>query len=439
MTFPTNVLQQVATYQRGGLAWLLNSYAFIERSNKKFQNFENEIANLGSSITFDLPPRLITSNTLVANFQAATQRVQTLSVNQSANTSYSFTNQERIFNVDKQGDSYLPQFVKSAVANLGSIIERDIARNAISGVINSNTSSPGFGTANVTSGPYRFYGNGFTAINSYGQLAQMIANFKDYGAVDEDIEVFLPMVDVPAIVNSGLNQFAIRRNDDIAMSWEIGEFGTPPVKYYQSNLLPIQYSGNTGNLQQVLTLVSVNDPTGQNVTQMTFSGASASDANAVKAGDLFQFQDGVSGQTNIRFLTFIGYTPSQQPVQFRATTDAASTAGGNVTVNITPALSWVAGPNQNLSVPLNPGMRILGLPNHRAGLVVGGRALFLAMPRLPDQPPFATASEYDMESAASLRLTYGAIFGQNQLGFVHDAVWDSVCVPEYTMRIIFPM
>ena len=133
------------------------------------------------------------------------------------------------------------------------------------------------------------YGNGSTAISSYQQLAQAIMFFKNYGSVAEGIKVYLPDTVVPAVVGNGLNQFVPHRNDEIAMSWEVGDFGTPFVSYYQSNLMPIHVSGNTGVLQQTLTVVSTNDPTGQNVTQITVSGASASDANAVFSGDLFQF------------------------------------------------------------------------------------------------------------------------------------------------------
>ena len=102
--------------------------------------------------------------------------------------------------------------------------------------------------------------------------------FKNYGAVAEGIKVYLPDTVVPAVVGNGLNQFVPHRNDEIAMSWEVGDFGTPLVSYYQSNLMPIHVSGNTGVMQQTLTVVSTNDPTGQNVTQITVSGASATDA-----------------------------------------------------------------------------------------------------------------------------------------------------------------
>jgi hypothetical protein len=379
---------------------------------------------------------MTTTAGLVANWIPASQRVATLTVNQAVNTSYSFTNQERIFFVDKSGDSYLPTFVKSAIAEIGATIEIDISRNAISGVINNNPLSPGYGTPNTTSGPYRFANDGVTVINSYQQLQQFVVNFRDTGMAEE-IKVFLPQTKVPAIIGSSLSQFALRRNNETAMSWELGEFGG--VNYYQSNLLPVQTAGTVGNSAQTLTLVSVNDASGQNVTAMTFSGATNNDVNAIKAGDLLSFNDGVSGQQNMRYLTRFGKNASDQKVQFRATANAAANGSGQVTINIAPALCWVAGPTQNINNPLNAGMQASALPNHRAGLIVGGDAFYVAMPKLPEERPYDSVSEYDPETGASLRLSYGSLLGQNQMGFIHSALWDSFLVPEYSMRIAFPL
>lgn len=398
--------------------------------------------NLGSSVTFDLPPRFTTSIGLVASFQPANQRVHTLTLDQATNTSYAFTAQERIFNVEKDTESYMETFGRSATAEMGANIEANLALNANSHVpVYSvvNGQSVPTGALHTESGPYRFYGNGVAAINSYQSLAQMIANFKNYGSVKEGIKVVLPDTVIPAIVGTGLNQFAPNRNNDIAMSWEVGEFGTPPVMYYQSNLLPIHTAGNVGNNGTTLTVLSTNDPTGANITQITFSGAGTSDANAILSGDLLQFQDNVSGQTNVRFLTFIGHTISNQPVQVRATANAASDGSGHVTVSITPALQATAGGTQNINTNIVAGMQVQALPNHRCGLVIGGNALFLAMPRLPDQAPFPTANEYDPDTGVSMRMTYGSLFGQNQMGLIHDATWASTLVPEYSMRIAFPL
>lgn len=43
-----NILQQVITYNESNLALLLNMFAFISTSNKKFQRFNDDIPkNLG--------------------------------------------------------------------------------------------------------------------------------------------------------------------------------------------------------------------------------------------------------------------------------------------------------------------------------------------------------------------------------------------------------
>jgi hypothetical protein len=434
MAFPTNILQQVQTYQRSSLGYLQNLCCFLSNANKKFKDFEKIVDNLGSVVTFDLPPRATTVQGLVASFQPAVQRLQSLAVTQSSNSSFTVTNQERIFNVDKTSQSYMVEFGKAFTQELAASIEIDIAKNATSHVMDQQT-----GQLQTNSGPYRFFGNGITPIDSYQQLQQAVVNFKNYGAVSEGMKVYLPDTKIPAIVGSGLNQFAPMRNNDIAMSWEVGNFGTPRVDYYQSNLLPIHEAGGVGNRQDLLTVVSTNDPTGANITQITFSGVTvANDPEAVLSGDLLQFQDNVGSFKNMRFLTFIGHTVSDQPVQVRATADAAATSG-NVTVNIFPALSVAAGGNQNLNQNILAGMQVKFLPRHRAGLIVGGNAFYLAMPTLPPQEPFPSHAEYDKTTGASIRLTYGTLFGQNQMGLIYDAIWGSTLVPEYSMRLAFPV
>jgi hypothetical protein len=432
--FANNILQQVQTYQRSSLALLLNLCCHISTSNTKFKDFDKIQANLGSVVTFDLPPRFTTTAGLVASFQAANQRVQNLPADQSNNTSFSVTAQQRIFNLEKGEEDYMRVFGKSAIAELANLVEQNIALNWASAVVSQVDN-----TTNTFSGPYRFFGDGSTAITSYQQLAQANMFFKNYGSVAEGMKVYLPDTIIPAIVGNGLNQFVPNRNDDIAMSWEVGDFGTPLVKYYQSNLMPIHVSGNTGINAQTLTVISTNDPTGQNVTQITLSGASTSDANAVFSGDMFQFKDGVSNQPNMRYLTFIGHAQSANPVQVRATANAASNGSGNVTISVFPALNWAGGANQNLNNPIAAGMQLLTFPSHRCGGILGGDSLFVAMPQLPEQSPYDTANEYDPDTGASLRLTYGSLFGQNQTGMIYDEVHGSVIVPEYSMRYLVPL
>ncbi len=217
------------------------------------------------------------------------------------------------------------------------------------------------------------------------------------------------------------------------MDWELSDYSG--ANWYSSTNLPKHSAGTVGNEATTLTVVSINAAG----TQLTLSGATASDANAIKAGDILTFNDGVSGQTNVSFLKFTGHTPSQQKVQVNAQNDASADGSGQVVVNIFPALVPVT-PLQatsNITTPIVAGMQLSVAPDHIAGLLYTIISLFLAMPQLPDESPFVTANQVDMETGASLRMYYGSKFGENVRGLVHDQIWGSTLVPEYAMRLIF--
>ena len=437
---PVNILQTVQTYQKAELAWLLNSYVGISKANKKFEDFNDLTANLGDTVVFDTTPRYISYAGLVITEQPSTQRVQSLTCSQAANVAAAYTDQQFIFNVRE----YMDRFGISAMKELGAIIESDILRNFVSGVIVNDPQNANFGSPQLHSGPFRFYGDGVTPINSFTQLAQAVANFEDFGAATHDMMSILPVANIPAIVGTGLNQFAMRRNDEIAMDWELGRFAN--TEWYESNLLPTHVSGTIGNTaapNNIMTVVSVNDPTGVNVTSISFTEPTGgTDANAVKAGDLFQFNDGVSGQPNMRFLTFIGHKVTQQPVQFRATANAGTTAGA-ITVQIETisgvGLVWAQNQNQNINNTIVAGMTVTPLPSHRAGILMSGNQFYLAMPRLPDESPFTTVNMTDADSGASIRHYFGSQFGMNNRAYVRDAIWGSTLVSENSLRMIFPL
>jgi hypothetical protein len=407
----SNILQQVQTYQMSSLALLQNLNCFIYTANTKFKDFEKLEANLGSTVTFDLPPRFSSNTSLVATFQDTQQRVQNLTVGNAYNVAYAFSNQEFIFNVEQ----YMDRFGKSAVAELGAIVESNVAQNCV-----TNT--------------YRFFGDGVTAINSYGQLSQALAYYRNYGSPRNDIKVYLSDLAVPSIVNTGLNQFVIDRNEELANSWMIGDYDN--ASFYRSNLLPLHTAGSVGIAGSTLTVISLS----ADGTTLVVSGAALNDPAAILQYDHLQFQDNVAGQPNMRFLTFIGHQPSGNPVQVQATATAASDGAGHVTITISPPLISSAGSqNQNINNPVASGMQLKVLPSARYGAIAGGDSLFLAMPRLPEEVPFPTAAEPDPDTGVSMRMYYGSMFGQNQRGFVNDVIWGSTLVPEYAMALVFPL
>jgi P22 coat protein - gene protein 5 len=419
MTIPNNVLVNVPTYQEGALALMTNENAFVGTANARFKNFQDEIAQLGQTVTFDLPPRGIATGSLVANFQGMTQRVQSLTVNTPASFSFAFNNEQFVYNVK----DYMEKFGKAAIAELGAIVEADVANVCV-----NNT--------------YRFYGDGVTAINSYSQLATALAYFRNYSAISSDTRGYIPDLAVPGIINSGLSQFVTKRNEETANSWELGSFSR--TEWYQSNLLPIHVAGLVGNgasaAVQTLTVVSTNDPTGTAISQITCTcDASLSGATGViKNGDVAVFKDGVAGLPNMRYLTFVGHKQSANPVQIRMTADADA-SGTTVVLSIAPTLCAVPSGAQNIANNIVAGMKIIVMPSHRAGMINSGNTLFLAMPRLPDQSPFVTANKADPETGISIRMTHGATFGQNTLGTVFDTIYGYTQVEENAMRILFPL
>lgn len=372
-------------------------------------------------MSFDLPPRFNTTNSLVVSFQPAVQRVQQLTVDKQASTAYEFTAQQFIFNVR----DYMDKFGKSAIAEIGSEVEADVAALA-----ETNT--------------FRFYGDGVTPISTYLQLANALAFHRNFGAAKSHTKGYLSDLTFPPIVNSGLNQFTLERGNREAMSWEVGQFSN--CEWYQSNLLKTHLAGTVGNSGAVLTVTDFARNADGAVYRISFSGAPASDPNAVKQYDKFQFVDGVSGQPNLRFLTFIGHQLSQCPVQFAAASDAASDGTGSVTVTLTTPLLAATNPNQSpqgqemgISAPIAIGMQVNVLPDHRCGLIISGDPLFLAMPKLPEEVPYPTSVQTDPDSGASIRQYYGSLFGQNQRGMVHDIIWGSTLVPEYALMIALPV
>lgn len=407
-------LRQVQTYQSSELAFMHNSFAAIHNFNKRFKDFEKLTANLGSTVTFDLQPIFVTNSTLVATFQPAAQRVQTLTVSQAVNTAYSFTTEQFVFNVRE----YMDKFGKAAVMEIGSAVEANVL-------------------SNILSSTYRFFGDGVTAITSFSQLANALAYHRNYGAPRDGTEAYIPDVIVPKIVSTGLMQFVLDRNKKMANSWEIGNFSN--CEWFTSNLLPIQYAGVSGTAGVTLTVTSVTRATDGGITAISFSGASGT-TGSINANDLFQFKDGVSGFTNLRFFTFVGHQASACPVQCRATTGADAVAGA-VTITIAPKLydSSAYGSLQNVNTAIVAGMQIKVLPSHIAGMIMSGDAGFLAMPRLPEEVPFPTANAIDSESGMSFRKYYGSKFGMNERGFVNDVIWGATIVPEYAMRIVLPL
>ncbi len=443
MTTPNNTLQIVNTFNMANIGYLQNMFVVPGLWNKEFIDFNTKIvSNLGSSVTFSLQVRGAVANTLVANFQGIVQRPMTLTCDNAFSYAYDITEQERIFNLEKPAFEYMKLVGESATMNLGSSIESNAllditgTRPVMTQVGNQTVPT---GALHTEAGPVTFFGDGITDLTSYQQIEQAYQNFAATG-IDNETWVVLPNIKVPPIINSGLAQFAVNRNNQIADSWEIMKVGT--VKYVRSNLIQPHISGNVGNAAgsgSTLTVVSTNDPTGANITQITFSGATASDANAILPGDIFGYVVQSSYSTPYR-RTFYGNVPTTQIAQNRVASATAADGSGNVTVTLAmpfQSSGIVNGTVQSITQNIVAGMKFKFVPTHLPALMCTGRAAYLAMPRLRDQAPYQTSVVTDKKSGLSMRMYNGAQFGQNLYGWVNDCVSGSTIIPEYSQRLVF--
>jgi hypothetical protein len=413
-----NNFRQVETYQRSALAYLLNLMCFVNNANTKFKSFNRLSANLGSTVTYDKPDRCIAEDGLVANFQATEDRVGVLTCAESAHVGRAFTNEQFIFNARE----YMDKYGRGSMVELANKVETSVAS-----VIPGNT--------------YRYYGDGITHINTFLQLAQMLAAFRNYGAPQLDTKGFLSDISVPAIVDDGTKKFVPNRNEKLALSWKLGGFSR--AEWFESNLLPTHIAGSVGNAPEtdplhLLTVTSVvTDPDG-GISAIVASSPTATDAGAIKKDDLLSFQDKPLVTPIVRYRTWVGHAPSENPVQIRATADAGI-ATNSITIPIYPKLYSAVGPDQNITTPIIAGMTLRALPSHRCGLLMAGQPLYVAMPPLPDESPFPTANATDPDSNVSIRMYHGSEFGQNKRGMVHDCLWGKSLEAEYAMRIVFPL
>lgn len=406
MAVPINNLRAVQTYQESALAYLTNLSCFFDPRvvNTKFKDFENFTGQLGDTVTYSKPFRYVAQDTLTVTYQSSTMRQESLTVDKAKNISPAFTAEQFVFTVDK----YMDEIGMAGVQELGAVIEKDVASTIV-----DNT--------------YRFYGDGTTSINSFNQLALAMAYFRNYGSANNNYVGIIDDISQANIVGSGLSQFTLDRNNELAMSWELGKFAN--TDWFVSNLLPTHTAGYCGLNNTQLTFSSIS----ADGTQITFTHSAGVQSDFFKEGDLLYFE------TDVRYLTFVGHAPSQNAVQVRITADADS-ASGTVVANVYPALIFSStNPEANLSRALAGTDTARVITSHRAGVIMSGKPFYLAMPRLPSTDPFPSAQSIDPTTGISLRMYHGEVFGQNQRALVHDVIWGKMLTPEYAMRLCFPI
>lgn len=412
MAFGTNIKIDVSTYNMSSIGYLYNHNPLIQLTNKKFKDFETTVGQKGTTVRFDIPPTVDFIPSLgIPNFGGYTQKEFPLTVDQEGSVPTGVPNLERLFNFDHTG--MMTPIAMSAVAELSTRVGKNVAQNFVDRT-------------------YFTFGDGTDSILSFQSLNQAVMNFDDMGTPStNDMCMVIPTTASAAITGQGLSQFVMNRNEDIASTWYVASIGA--VDVYHSNLLPKHIAGSVGQAGTTLTVVSVSG----DGSQVTFSGAAVSDADAIKAGDIITFQDNLPGQ-ELRYLTYYGQVVSGQRVQIRAVNDAASDGSGNVVVDVDPPLNGSGERDANINIPVPVGIEATALNSHVCGAYFSKSAFMMAMPKLGSTSPFEYSSLTDKDGV-SMRVYNGFFTDSADTGYVHQVAWGSYLVGRYAMRLAFPL
>lgn len=418
---PSNVVQNIETYQLTQIAWLLLENALIKNTNRHFDDLTSFKGNLGSTVAFNREPQaLYTKGSIIPNIQPIQQDKLQLSIDQSGNSSFSMTPMEEYFNIDPT--NWKPNVQTAALKEIGTAIELSLGEQI----------KPCF----------RWYGDGSTAINSAKQLAEIVEYFEEFGASNINLMAVLPSAIYPAMTATMLAEFATNRNNELSdYKWYKGSFNG--CEWGKSKLLPIHTAGTAGTGVIALTVVSTDDPTGANVTKITCSGSVGTDADCIKKNDCLVFNDGVSGQLNLRYLTYHGHHETQtNKVTMCAAADAGSTSD-SVTFTLTHPLCSVPGMTKNnINHPIAAGMTIKVMPSHRVGVIMSGNPLYLAMPNPQswiNTSPFHQSTVIDTETGISVCM-YEGFDPSRAVRFTSmPTIYGTSIEPLNAMRILLPL
>jgi len=326
----------------------------------------------------------------------------------------------------------------SAITTLSNQIEQDSARTA-------------------ALGGYRFFGNPIIQpgqLQSVGEVTNSVARMRSFGGMGE-AHYIMPLDVAAQVIQSGLQQFAPKRNDEIADEGEIGYLGgVDRVRFLQSTLLPIHTAGT-----MTTTDVAINQGTGFTIDSVvvvapgatapngttTFTLSGVTTGATIVENDMIQITP-QAGSAPLRYLNYYAHdTLSLNPIQGRVTVGDTADGGGNITFTIEPALIFDASGvdvNRNLSRDIitgGAGDKLVVTESHRAGAFFFTPFIKFVNPKLPSTDPFTSVSEVTDDSAISLRCYHGYVFGANTTQFVHDSLYGYGVAPEGVTRLVYPV
>lgn len=308
-----NTLITPSVIAREALLEFKNQLGFTKGVNRQYDDqFANKGAKVGATINVRKPVLFSVSDGAVLSTQDVTEQSVALTLDSQKHVGFGFTSKDLTLSVDE----FKERYIKAAVTALANKVDVDGLAMA------AQQTAQAVGTAGTTP----------SALLTYLQASQKL---NEAGCPVDDLRsILIDPAASTSIVDALKGLF--QSSDKISAQYEKGMMGQAiGAKWKMSQNIYAHVSGQRGGTPLV------NGATGAGASTIVTDGWSLAAANRVKAGDTFT----IAGVNSVNPITKVSSNVLQQ---FVATSDAASDAGGNSTISISPAI-YASGSQQNVS------------------------------------------------------------------------------------------
>ena len=362
-------------------------------------DFTSSGYKIGDTLQVRRQNNFIVGDGAVATPQDVIESVENIVVSHQYNALIAYT----IKDLSLKINDFNRMFIQPAIQNIISKMEIDICTAA------EQTLNYWTGTAGTPI-------NSFTAVDLAGaKLLEQAVN------ISSDAYVAMTVRDGSSLKGSLLNQFTPVFNEEIVRQSAIGHLSYFDI--FQSQNIKKHIAG-TGPLTDVL-LVNGAVSSGNTII---LSGATINLTNYFLPGDLIS----ISGVQSVNPVSLSG---TGQNMQFVVTAAANSTAGGAVTITVSPAIV-TTGPLQNVSNAVPNGATVTKVGNYNCNVAYPSRALSIVCPPLYKlQVPYAAVST-DEETGLSLAVTQTGDINSYQNYMRIDVLCGFQWHPQYAVKLI---
>jgi hypothetical protein len=363
------------------LAMFANNAPFVMTASRIYQDdFQNSGYKIGDTLQVRRQNNFIVGDGSTAVPQDIIESVENITVAHQYHALIAYTVQDLTLRIE----DFSRMFIQPAIQNIVTQMERDIS-SAAEQALNFFTGTAG------------------TPINSFQTVDLAGAKLLEQGVnIASDAYLAMTVRDGSALKSALLNNFTPVFNEDIVRQSAIGHlsyfdiFQSQNIVKHVAGVGPTTYSADT---------LTVNGAVSSGNT-IVLAGATASITNYFLPGDLIS----IAGVHSVNPLS---RASTGQNMQFVITQAANSSAGGALTITVSPSIiSSSSSPLQNVDGPVPTAAVVTVVPSYNVNVAYPSRGLDIVCPPLYKlQVPYSSIA-IDPETGLSLAVTQtGDILG----------------------------